>query len=139
MVAAGQANLQATQNMQQMNQQAMWSASNSSLGLPIKYSGAWLPHFSVKSGLVKPGTAVRIRWRGDDYAWVYYSIDGSTPTTKSAGYKGPIVINGPTHLQAIAMAPGIAPSRIFDAYYDVVPSTSPTRSAKGAAGARLKP
>jgi hypothetical protein len=138
LLSAAQTNLQVMLMNQQTSQQALWNNGNYFLGLPISFSGAWLPHFSVKSGLVKPGTAVRIKWRGSDFAWVYYSTDGSTPTTKSAVYKGPIIIDGPTHLQAIAAAPGLAPSRVFDAYYNVAPSTSPVHAPVGA-GAKLKP
>jgi hypothetical protein len=115
---------------QQANQIALQTILDASYGCaccPFKYYGTWLPRISVKPGLVKPGTAVRIKWRASDFAWVYYSTDGSTPTTKSAIYKGPIFINGPTHLQAIAAAPGLAPSKVFDAYYDVAPSKTPAK------------
>jgi hypothetical protein len=134
MVNAGQASSQAMQ----MSQQALWNIANGAEICPIEYFGTWLPHFSKKSGVVKPGTAVRIRWRASDFAWVYYSTDGSIPTTKSAIYKGPIIIDGPTHLQAIAAAPGLAPSRVFDEYYDVAASKSPVH-AKVDADSKTKP
>jgi hypothetical protein len=131
MMAAGQAAALAMQMNQRMNQQfnqqmLLNNANGCEIG-PAKFYGTWLPQFSKKSGLVKAGTAVRIKWRASDFAWVYYSTDGSTPTTASAIYKGPIIIDAPTHLRAIAAAPGLAPSKVFDAYYDVTPSTAQTQ------------
>ena len=139
LLSAAQTNLQVMLMNQQMSQQALLNTPDYSLGFPMRYSGAWLPHFSVKSGLVKPGTAVRIKWRGSDFAWVYYSTDGSTPTTKSALYAGPIVIHGPTHVQAIAAAPGIAPSKVFDAYYDVAPKAVPAQPARSKIAGPARP
>lgn len=134
LLSAGQANLQ----VMLMNQQALLNTTNGCELGPAKFYGEWLPHFSKKSGRVKPGTAVRIKWRGSDFAWVYYSTDGSTPTTASTLYKGPILIRATTHLRAVALAPNLAPSRVFEAYYTVAPSTAPVQPANSrvAGGAR---
>jgi Chitobiase/beta-hexosaminidase C-terminal domain len=76
---------------------------------------------SVKPGVVKPGTQVRIKWRGGDYAAVYYTLDGWSPTLASTRYTGPITINGPVHLQAIGVDWQWSRSETVDAYYDVTP------------------
>jgi hypothetical protein len=138
MFMAGQATLQgmqyATQQSLQfgqwMTQQAQAStgyASNSLLHIPPwsawKLDSASYLELSIKSGTVKPGTQVRIKWRGGEYAAVYYTLDGWSPTPASARYTGPITINGPVHLQAVAEGEGWNRSPILDAEY-TVPSAS---------------
>ncbi len=91
--------------------------------------------FSVKPGVVKLGTKVRIRWRaGQDDVAVYYTTDGWSPNPSSIPYKEPITINGPTHLQAIQLGWKSGPggcvmrtrSQILDAFYDVASRVSPS-------------
>jgi len=91
--------------------------------------------FSIKPGVVKPGTKVRLRWRaGENEVAVYYTTDGWSPNPSSAPYKEPITINGPTHLQVIQLGWKSGPggcvmrtrSQILDAFYDVAPSASPS-------------
>jgi hypothetical protein len=43
-------------------------------------------------------------------ATVYYTTDGTTPTTSSTKYTGPITITGSVILKFIAVAPGYAQS-----------------------------
>ncbi len=106
---------------------------------------------SVKPGVVKPGTQVRIKWRGGEYAAVYYTLDGWSPTLASTRYTGPITINGPAHLQAIGIGWNCLEvcghwtrSETVDAYYDVTPnaqsSSNPTVVTDGLlrAGTMLK-
>jgi Chitobiase/beta-hexosaminidase C-terminal domain len=91
--------------------------------------------FSVKPGVVKPGTKVRLRWRaGQNEVAVYYTTDGWSPNPSSVPYKEPITINGPTHLQVVQLGWKSGPggcvmrtrSQILDAYYDVASSASPS-------------
>lgn len=105
---------QASQQAMQDNQQAMQNAQNTWTGTPITR----LPAFSVKAGEVAPGTAVRIKCR-THYAVIYYTTNGWTPTTSSRRYRGPIPINTNTELQAIAITPNMARSRIARATYTV--------------------
>jgi len=106
---------------------------------------------SVKPGVVKPGTQVRIKWRGGDYAAVYYTLDGWSPTLASTRYTGPITINGAGHLQAIGIGWNCLDvckdwtrSETVEAYYDVTPnaqsSSNPTVVTDGLlrAGTMLK-
>jgi hypothetical protein len=92
--------------------------------------------FSVKPGVVKPGTKVRIRWRGEENELVYYTTNGWSPNPSSIPYREPITISGPTHIQAIEISQGFdnnacpnwRRSQILDAYYDVASSASVPRT-----------
>jgi Chitobiase/beta-hexosaminidase C-terminal domain len=113
-----QANLQASQQVPSVS-----SASKN----PFQTIGTEQPNFSIKSGKVKPGTEVRIKWRCCDYSKVYYSLDGWTPTTASLRYKGPITITSTTHIQAIAVGASMR-SRVIEADFLVdMPATAPTQ------------
>ena len=74
------------------------------------------PKFSVESGVVAPGTKVRIKC-DTHYATLYYTTNGWTPTTQSAKYTGPITIDSTTHLQVIAVGPNFLRSSVERADY----------------------
>jgi len=63
-------------------------------------------------------------------ATIYYTLDGSTPTTSSQVYRVPIYISGDTTVKAIAVAPGYENSPVASATYDVtfLPAAAPTFS-----------
>ncbi len=51
-------------------------------------------------------------------ATIYYTTDGSTPTTASSVYSGPILVIIQTTIKAMAVAPGWAPSAVATATYN---------------------
>jgi regulation of enolase protein 1 (concanavalin A-like superfamily) len=53
-------------------------------------------------------------------ATIYYTTDGSTPTTSSNIYGGPLIINTTTTVKAIAQAAGDNPSAVASATYTLV-------------------
>jgi hypothetical protein len=118
-----QANQQAIQQMQQASQlatqQAMQQASDAAMqNTGPAYALTREPVFSLKPGTVAPGTTVRIKCP-THYAVIYYTTNGWSPTVQSRRYKGPIVIDATTHLQAIAIAPNMVRSFIVRADYTV--------------------
>ncbi len=52
---------------------------------------------------------------------IYYTTDGSTPTTSSAVYSGPLTVGGAETLQAIAVASGYSTSPLGSAAYLIYP------------------
>ena len=63
---------------------------------------------------------------------IYYTTNGSTPTTSSPVYTGPITVSASTTLQAIAAGNGYAPSSIGGGAYKIVaavPAFSPSPGA----------
>jgi hypothetical protein len=79
---------------------------------------AMTPTFSPNPGTYTGAQTVSI---SDATAGVtiYYTTDGSTPTTASAQYTGPITISATTKLQAIAAGNGYAPSSAAFGIYTI--------------------
>jgi hypothetical protein len=50
---------------------------------------------------------------------IYYTLDGSTPTTASSLYTGPVVVNTSETLSAIATAPGLSNSQVMKGVYTI--------------------
>ena len=76
------------------------------------------PTFSVAAGAVVSGTEVTIS-SATEGATVYYTTDGSDPTTGSATTQ-PIVISANTTIKAIAVKDGMDNSSVASAAYTVV-------------------
>ncbi|MDL2424590.1 chitobiase/beta-hexosaminidase C-terminal domain-containing protein [Pseudomonas sp. BAgro211] len=65
---------------------------------------------------------------------IYYTVDGSTPTTSSTKYTGPITLNGPLTIKAIAVDPYGNTSAPASFAYQVPDTTPPVVSASPAGG-----
>lgn len=69
-------------------------------------------------GTVGPGTKVTLT-TATSGANIYYTLDGSTPTSGSISYVGPVTINQPVTIKAIAAKPGMNDSSLLTASYAI--------------------
>jgi CSLREA domain-containing protein len=76
------------------------------------------PIFSVPDGVYTSAQTVSIS-DSTGGAAVYYTTDGSTPTTSSAKYAGAITVSSTETIQAIAVATGYSNSAIASAAYAI--------------------
>ena len=81
------------------------------------------PTFSVAEGEVTKGTTVSISCATDG-ATIYYTTDGTTPTTSSTVYSSAITINTAQTIKAIAAKDGNANSEVASATYTVIDYTT---------------
>jgi hypothetical protein len=95
-------------------QQAVIYAQIMSLPCCITYTAQ--PKFSVRLGR-HPGPIKVTITDASRGAVIYYSTDGWTPTVSSLRYRGPILIDSSTTLQAIAAAPYSTPSTVASVEY----------------------
>jgi hypothetical protein len=76
------------------------------------------------SGIVSPGTTVQLS-SPTAGSTVYYTTDGSNPTTTSTEYTTPIVISSAMTLKAIATATGLQTSVVSTFTYTILDTTAP--------------
>ena len=81
------------------------------------------PTFNPEPGDFTSAQSVTIPspWPGST---IYYTTDGSTPTTSSKTYGGPISISATTTLKAIATASGLTQSNVGSGLYTIVPNAA---------------
>src|SRR6185437_8896133 len=77
------------------------------------------PTFSLAPGTYNSAQTITIT-EATQGATIYYTTDGSTPTTGSSVYSGPISLSQSTTLKAIAVASGYDPSSIASATYNIL-------------------
>lgn len=77
------------------------------------------PTFSVEAGAVVSGTSLTIRCATSG-ASIYYTTDGSTPTSASTKYTGAISITTAVTIKAIAVVDGCTNSQVASADYIVL-------------------
>ncbi len=87
------------------------------------------PTFSPAAGIYNGPQAVTIS-DATAGAVIYYTTNGTTPTTSSAVYSGPITVSGTENVAAIAIAPGHSSSTLTSALYNLVVAT-PVLSVPG--------
>jgi hypothetical protein len=83
------------------------------------------PTFSLAAGTYTADQSVTIN-SGTAGAKIYYTLDGTAPTTSSAVYSGPLSISSTTTLKAIAVYQGIANSDVSTATYTINKSSNQT-------------
>src|SRR5579863_8170023 len=93
------------------------------------------PTFSPGGGTYTGSQSVTIS-DSTPAATVYYTTNGTTPTTASTLYTGPITVNGSEKLKAIAVASGLTNSAVGSATYTIQQSggTTATPTFAPAAG-----
>ena len=80
------------------------------------------PTFSPAGGNYSSAQTVTISTTAP-YATIYYTTNGSTPTTNSAVYSTPIIVSATETLKAIATASGYANSTVASAAYTISSSS----------------
>ena len=83
------------------------------------------PTFSAQPGTVFNSPQSITLSESSQGATVYYTTDGSIPSTSSAMYDGAIQISGPTSIHAFATGGGFSPSPVASGFFTVVSSTTP--------------
>src|SRR5207253_3074770 len=78
------------------------------------------------------GTPVSVTLSDAQSATIYYTTDGSTPTTASTQYTAPITVTQNTTIRAMAAASGMANSSVASATY-TIQVAPPTFSPPGGA------
>lgn len=76
------------------------------------------PSITVSGGLCKEGTTVRLE-SSDPRAVIYYTTDGTEPTTSSNRYINPITIDRCMTLKAVSTIEGLRPSKVVEETYIV--------------------
>jgi Chitobiase/beta-hexosaminidase C-terminal domain/FG-GAP-like repeat len=80
-------------------------------------AAAATPNFSPASGTIFSSTLTVSLSDSTPNATIYYTTNGTTPTTASSVYSGPITINATTTIEAIATATGYKQSSVNSATY----------------------
>lgn len=119
-----QAAEQAIRDVQEANRQASEAAQQAMMNSQTTPTGPCCvaltatPKFSVKAGKYSKPTIVRITDSTRE-AVIYYTTDGWTPTVNSPRYRGPVLIDSTTTLQAIAISPYSIRSFVTSATYTI--------------------
>lgn len=109
--------------------------SNSQVGMGVYTinGAAATPSFSPAPGTYGSAQSVAIS-DATPGATIYYTLDGSTPTTSSTQFSGPFVVNVTTTVKALAAAAGYDNSSVASATYTIGPiitAISPTSGVTG--------
>lgn len=107
---------------------ANFDASSGSMSETIEVPTAATPIISPAVGTYATTQTVTIS-DGTPHATIYYTLDGSTPTTKSTVYTKAISVAATTTVKAIAAAAGMATSPTASATYTIsvsAPTATPT-------------
>ena len=122
----------ATTTIRAMATASGYTSSDVSTALyTISAPAASTPTFSPAAGTYTSAQTVTIA-DSTPGATIYYTINGTTPTTSSAVYAGPVNVSSTETLQAIAIASGYSASSVASAAYTITqPAAAPTFSPAG--------
>ena len=79
-----------------------------------------MPTFTPPPGIYSSAQSVTIGTTTPN-ATIYYTTDGTTPTTSSTKYTGPITVGATETLSAIAVASGLSNSPVASGLYTIEP------------------
>jgi hypothetical protein len=89
------------------------------IGVPVGGGGqVATPTFSPVTGTYTSTQSVTISCATSSTT-IYYTTDGSTPTTSSSVYSGAITVSATTTINAIATATGFLPSKVASSTYTI--------------------
>jgi hypothetical protein len=110
-------------------------SSNSSVGSAEYTIGSQTaaPVFSVSGGTYYATQSVSMS-DSTSGAVMYYTTNGTTPTTSSTKYTGPIAVSSAETVEAIAIAPGYVSSAVNSATYALTAATPVLSVAAGTYG-----
>ena len=100
-----------------------YSASSDTFGIYTIMTPAAAPTLSPNPGTYATSQSVTLA-DSSSGTTIYYTTDGSTPTTASPRYTGPITISTPTTLQAIAAGNGYSASSVAGGIYTITLTTA---------------
>jgi len=104
-----------------------------SLGYVGSAPAAATPTFSPAAGTFTTAQSVTLSSTTPS-ASIYYTTDGTTPTTSSTLYSAPVSVAVTTTLKAIAIAAGLSPSAVGSATYTINLPQAATPTFSPAAG-----
>jgi hypothetical protein len=91
--------------------------------IDVKVQSCETPTFTPELGLIKAGDAVTIT-SATEGATIYYTLDGTEPTTASTQYTEPVVVNANVTIKAIAVKEGMGDSDVTTASFTAYPATA---------------
>jgi hypothetical protein len=100
------------------------SSQTASATLTANFPVLATPVFSLSAGSYSGAQSVTIS-DSSPGATIYYTTDGSTPTTGSNVYSSPVSVSATETVKAIATAPGYANSAVATAAYTINQLTTP--------------
>jgi hypothetical protein len=114
-----------------MNAESVWGRNPR--GYPIGIQTTLPPTFSPGAGTDTSIQHVTLSCL-TPFAVIYYTTDGSTPTTASTIYTGSLTVSATETIKAIAKAPGAAQSTVASALYTINLTTTATPTFAPPAG-----